>query len=229
METKDGYTLRTVRKGQGVPRRIYIEGDGRAFITSSQPSGDPTPPYPVGLLLMQADPEADALYIARPCQWLRGAECKAGYKVWTLERFTPAVVQAYVDVVAEESHGQPVELVGFSGGGFLALQVAARLDNVTAVRTVSGNVDPAYVNEIHKATPMEIAPWPESYGRLRGVPQVLYVGRQDKIVPPEVVQRWVEQQQPECVQVVTEDGGHEQGWVERWARLVTQPVVCGGR
>ncbi len=48
---------------------IYIEGDGLAWVSPSQPSDDPTPIDPVALRLALAQPTGRAVYVARPCQY----------------------------------------------------------------------------------------------------------------------------------------------------------------
>ncbi|MBY0406928.1 MAG: hypothetical protein K2Q01_04500, partial [Rickettsiales bacterium] len=64
-----------------LPVRVYIEGDGNAWLTRSQPSPDPTPFVPVALQLALRDPSANVAYIARPCQYITGPACDI--PVWT--------------------------------------------------------------------------------------------------------------------------------------------------
>lgn len=203
----EGWQLATVRVGQGEILRIYIEGDGRAYLDYATPSADPTPLKPVGLQLALAD-KGSALYVARPCQWVKGAECKER-TLWTRGRFSEDVARRYAELVANETRGRPVELVGFSGGAWVALQVAARLDNVTRVVTVAGNMMPNVVNASHNATPMVVAEYPK--GKLGHVPVKAYVGTKDKVVGREVV-RAFEDAMGAKVEVVPVDAGHTDGW-----------------
>ena len=50
--------------------RVYIEGDGFAWVNRTTPSDDPTPRNPLGLKLAAADPSPNVLYLARPCQYV---------------------------------------------------------------------------------------------------------------------------------------------------------------
>lgn len=219
------FVLALARKGQGAPRRIYIEGDGRALISSGQPSGNPTPHNPVGLYLAMADGSEAVAYLARPCQYARNEACN-DVRRWTDLRFTPEVAEAYVQAVQSLTQGQPVELVGYSGGAWVVLQVAARLPNVTSVRTVAGNLDPTYVNQLHRATPVAIAPLPQP-SRLSEVPQVHYVGDADDVVPPQVAQHFAESHF--CMRIVHVPVDHHTGWQERWAQLVQEELpTCTG-
>lgn len=205
----DGWTLAVARKGEGVPARIYIEGDGRAFISRGTASGDPTPLKPVGLELALRDTHDNVMYVARPCQWSRGPECR-DLRMWTEQRFTQDVAARYAALVARATQGQPVELVGYSGGAWVALQVAARLENVTKVVTVAGNLSPNWINAQHKVMRMDVAPYPE--GRLADVPVEAYVGTGDRIVMPGVVDAYRSETGARQVREVDVDATHGDGW-----------------
>lgn len=204
-----GWTLAALRKGSGVPTHIYIEGDGRAYISRDTVSGDPTPLNPVGLKLALKDPHENVLFVGRSCQWVRGAECRDP-KLWTEKRFTEKVAQAYADLVARESQGQPVEVIGFSGGGWVAMQVAARVPNVAKVVTVAGNLMPNWVNEQHRVMRMEVAEYPAFK---RELPVTAYVGVDDMVVGSGVVPVF-EAETGLKVEVIEVKASHAQGWEE---------------
>ena len=48
---------------------VYIEGDGYAWATTTDPSDDPTPINPLALRLAAVDDAPNVLYLARPCQF----------------------------------------------------------------------------------------------------------------------------------------------------------------
>lgn len=198
------------------PLRIYVEGDGHAYLSKGVVSGDPTPLNPVGLNLALADTRGAVVYVGRPCQWVRGPECKER-GLWTTGRFTEDMAQAYAAVVARESAGRPVEMVGYSGGAWVALQVAARLENVVKVTTVAGNLMPDYVNRHHKVSRIEVAPYPGE--RLRDMPVVAYVGTQDRIVPRGVVVDFQQATGAVNVRVIETDASHGEGWQALYGRL----------
>lgn len=178
-----GRPLAVVRGDQQPVRRIYIEGDGRAFFSRGQPSGDPTPLNPVALDVMLKQGDGAALYVARPCQWVRGPEC-SDTTLWTDKRFTLRVIEQYEELIQREANGSPVELVGYSGGAWVALQVAARLPNVTRVTTIAGNLMPDWVNREHRVTDIPVMPYPRF---TRDVPVTAYIGVEDKIVGSGVI------------------------------------------
>lgn len=196
--------------------KIYIEGDGQAYISKGVVSGDPTPINPVGLNLALADMHPSVMYIGRPCQWVRGPECKDKH-LWTTERFNERMAAAYAAVIAKESQGRPVELVGYSGGAWLALQVAARLENVVKVTTVAGNLMPDYVNAYHHVRQIEVAPYPQ--GRLVTLPIVAYVGAHDAVVPRGVVDDFLVKTGARNMKVVETDASHGEGWEPLFNRI----------
>ena len=127
---------------------IYIEGDGFAWVSSSQASSDPTPRNPVGLQLALRHPQAPgnaAGYLARPCQYVEPEDarnCRQAY--WTDRRFATEVIEASdqaIGVLKQRVGASRLVLVGYSGGGAVAALVAARRDDVVQLITVAGNLD----------------------------------------------------------------------------------------
>jgi hypothetical protein len=171
------------------PVRVYIEGDGRAYLDAGHVSADPTPQAPVGLELARADTAPNVVYLARPCQYLGHplpAEC-ADRTLYTTRRWSPEVVDAYVRAIAPlATPARPVTLTGFSGGAYLALAVASRLPegSVSHVTTVAGNLLPNAVAGAHRIPGLDealIAPL--DFTKLAAIPQTHYVGTADKVIP----------------------------------------------
>jgi hypothetical protein len=80
----------------GEPLRIYIEGDGFAYVTRGQPSIDPTPIDLVALRLAAVDLGANIAWVARPCQYVMLArlqnDCPRRY--WTTHRMALEVIES---------------------------------------------------------------------------------------------------------------------------------------
>lgn len=216
------------------PLTIYVEGDGFAWRTRSQPSTDPTPLKAQGLALAAADPAANVVYLARPCQFTPMAanpQCAVAY--WTGKRFAEEVVVAMDQAVghyARQVPGQPLNLVGFSGGGAIAALLAARRADVVSLRSVAGNLNTEAFNRLHKTTPMpqslnalDIAP------QLRTLPQIHFYGTEDKVVPGSIAQGFARAVGGQCTQVQAVQGlGHSGDWASRWPALLAQSVRCQG-
>ena len=78
-----------VQAGQRL--RVYLEGDGHAWATPSQPSLDPSPRQLLVADLAFADP-MPAVYLARPCQFVSAPACNNA--LWTNRRYAEEVVHS---------------------------------------------------------------------------------------------------------------------------------------
>ncbi|WP_019644176.1 alpha/beta hydrolase [Novispirillum itersonii] len=214
------------------PVTVYFEGDGLAWVSRTEVSRDPTPREAQALALAAQDPAANVVYIARPCQYTDRAKnpaCTPAY--WTGRRFAPEVISALsqaVDQVVAQTPGQKVSLVGYSGGGAVAVLVAARRQDVISLRTVAGNLDHAEVNRLAGVSAMPASLNPISAAaQVARIPQVHFSGAEDRTVPPSIAARFVQAAGSGCVRAVTVPGAtHDRGWTERWKTLLTPPPAC---
>ena len=227
------YPLQTFQStpGKNKTLRVYIEGDGRAWARRSRPSLDPTPGNLLVLDLMAADPATDKAYIARPCQFVMDSQCNIS--VWTDLRFSTEAVAATnegLDTLKAQGNYQQLELVGYSGGAAIALLAATKRRDIASIRTIAGNLDPAYVNKIHNVSYMPKALSPVKFTReLDDIPQLHFSGADDSIIPPAVYQAyrtWFGKQ--DCITGQTvESTTHNEGWRNRWTSLLREPLpVC---
>jgi hypothetical protein len=167
------------------PRRlhVYFDGDGRPFVGRTRPAIDPTPQEPLTLRMLAADP--DAVYLGRPCY--HGVERNCDARAWTVGRYGEAVVSsmaAGVAALADVRGAKRVLLIGYSGGGVLAMLVAERLTVVEAVITVAANLDTAAWTRHHAYTPLRDSLNPATRPVARAFPQLHYAGAEDANVPP---------------------------------------------
>lgn len=214
------------------PLRVYLEGDGFAWISRTQPSLDPTPRNPVGLMLAAQDPGPNVAYLARPCQYTPLAENpQCGSVWWTGKRFAPAIVvslSAALDQLSARAPGQPLELVGYSGGGALAVLLAARRQDIASLRTVAGNLDTEFVNQLHgvSAMPLSLNPIADAR-RVAHIPQQHVSGAEDTIVPPSVAARFTAAAGPACIRLHTLEGvAHGGDWHTPWQALLADKPAC---
>lgn len=173
--------------GRG-PLHVYLGGDGSALDARRWRPPDPTPGSPVALHLMAADP-APSVFLGRPCY--HGAAASDGARchprAWTTGRYGPDVVESLA--AALRALARPpksgVVLLGYSGGGTLALLLAERVPEVRAVVTVAANLDVAAWTALHGYTPFVDSLDPARRPPLRlGVAQLHVVGERDRNVPP---------------------------------------------
>jgi dienelactone hydrolase len=221
---------------------IYIEGDGRAWRTRSQPSDDPTPRNPVALKLALQDNAAAVIYIARPCQFSTArSEAVCEQRYWTSHRYAEAVVQAFDDALsafAARSGGQPsFGLTGFSGGGVIAALVAARRTDIEWLVSVAANLDTSAWTDHHGVEALRESLNPaDQAAKLRHLPQVHLSGARDRVAPQFLLQNFIDRLAGARVQQrIYADFDHGCCWAQIWpqdgCRLlrdadVGHPALC---
>ena len=213
------------------PLRIYIEGDGFAWINRYRISPDPTPRNPIALKLAATDRSAAVLYVARPCQYIgvgRNPNCTQKY--WTSHRFAPEVIastSAVIDQAKKAAGATAIELVGFSGGGAVAVLVAARRSDVVGIRTVAGNLDHVTLNRRKKVSPLigslNAADVAE---RVSTIPQIHFVGADDHVIGAYVAESYRRRTAAStCIKIQEILGAsHTDGWDDIWPNLLTSPL-----
>ena len=204
---------------------IYIEGDGHAWRSRRTISNNPTPVNPVALQLALTDP-GPAAYLARPCQYILASGCDPA--MWSSARFSEAVIQSSNDAIEQLKQrlgARQLRLIGFSGGGAVAALVAARRNDVTQLITIAGNLDHVTWTGHHHVTPLTDSLNPaDSWQQLIEIPQVHFVGEDDRIVSKFVAeayrQRFPSNRQPDIKVVGNAD--HNCCWVEKWPVLMRE-------
>ncbi len=215
----------------GEPLTVYFEGDGFAWISRTRPSPDPTPTDPMALRLAAQDPAPNVVYVGRPCQYTphdADPACRVAY--WTKRRFAPEVVASMnqvVDAMRRRAGSPSVRLVGYSGGGSIAVLVAARRDDVGDIRTIAGNLDTDAFVAYHEVSRMAGSLNPVSVAaRLAMVPQLHLVGGADEIVPMQLAEGYRRASAASgCVRFVEiPDATHDSHWPRVWRRWRNAPM-----
>jgi hypothetical protein len=212
---------------------VYIEGDGLAWLSRQEPSLDPTPTNPVALHLATRDQSPNVIYLARPCQYSRMIDksaCDQAY--WTGKRFAPEAIEAMnvvLDDMKKRYHIPGFHLVGYSGGGAMAVFLAARRHDVLDLRTVAGNLDTNLFSEIHKISPLTGSLNPTSVAaRTVNIPQHHFIGKWDSVVTPPLYESFRKATGPStCIRATVIDvTDHNSGWTEKWPLMLKEPLDC---
>lgn len=218
------------RADGGAPVIIYLEGDGLAFLGPHTISPDPTPNDPVGLRMALAHSGAAVAYLARPCQYTGGGPCGPAY--WTSHRYAPEVVDGLnraAEAIKRRVGAESVILVGYSGGGALAVLMASRRTDVAGIVTVVGNLDLAAWTRLQKLSllsgsldPAQVAAGTAS------IPQVHFIGGRDDVVPAEVSRSYFRRVEPlGRARLVAKDSfGHVCCWADDWQSLSRDPALA---
>lgn len=206
---------------------VYIEGDGQPWVAPYRVSPDPTPPAPILLPIATADPAPRVLYLGRPCQYTGAAApgCVPAY--WTSHRYSDVVLRAIeeaLDQAVAVAKPRKLSLVGYSGGGQIAMILAARR-RVAHVITLAANLDHAAWTRFHGDTPLTGSLNAADFASMvADVPQAHLVGGRDKIVPPEIVQSYLRRMAssaPVYFQVIP-SYDHECCWAKAWPGLLSE-------
>ena len=207
--------------------RVYLEGDGHAWSTATQPSLDPSPHTLLVPRLAVDDPTPNA-YLARPCQFVMAAACQSA--LWTNRRFSQEVVTRLsqaLDQLKQRYGNREFELVGYSGGAALALLLAAQRNDVTQVQTLAGNLSPRLWATMKGLSPLDGSLDPLDYReRLALLPQRHLIGEADLIIPSGLADRYQQAlDSPLHEYIHVRGASHDKGWEATWSRWVKTPLI----
>lgn len=202
---------------------IYIEGDGFAWKTISRPSTDPSPHLPLALELATLDPMPSVAYIARPGQFTGGVSSRNGdVSLWTSHRYSEDIIDSInqaIEMAKEQAGAQELHLVGYSGGGSIALLIAARRNDVLSIRTVAGNLNHALWTQLHNVSPLygSLNPIVDAVGACR-IRQVHYIGERDANITMPLAASYQKECPDSAIQIVPH-ATHNKGWEDAWPDL----------
>lgn len=209
---------------------VYIEGDGYAWASRTEPSDDPTPKHLLVFDLASEDPSPDVVYLARPGQFEESGSPTADQAYWTGKRYSQEVIEstsAALDSLKRSSGVTKFSLVGYSGGAAVAVLVAARRNDVIALRTVAGNIASDIFVRLHHLSPLAGSLDPLDVAlSIRSIPQLHFVGGKDRIVPRAIACAFLDQEGDTAHESLVEvDGaGHMDGWAQQWRELLSKPL-----
>ena len=201
---------------------VFLEGDGRPWIDDGRqrlPAVDPTTRNPIALQLL-ARTNAPGIYISRPCyQGLADRKCSSD--TWTGGRYSREVVEslaAAVHTVAEETGAREIVLVGYSGGGALAVLVAERTEKVAAVVTLGANLDIEAWTQEHRYLPLSTSLNPAASDREHPWRELHLSGALDTVVPTATTAGYFEKY-PAAKHWIMAQYDHVCCWVNDWPEV----------
>ncbi len=197
---------------------VYLDGDGQPWIRNRLVAKDPTPQNPLVLKLMSMD-QTPSLYLGRPCYHGFSNTARCDSSLWTSARYSTTVVASMEKALRHfmgHSEYNEVVLIGYSGGGTLAMLLAPRIKSVTKVVTVAGNLDTDAWTSYHHYTPLKesINPAHNSHA-LAGIQQLHLIAKADKNIPYLLVKPFLDTQ-PDAKIFSWENFDHSCCWLNIW-------------
>lgn len=203
--------------------RIYLEGDGLPWRYRVFTMADPTSRSPLMLKLMALDPNP-AVYLGRPCYNGTHDDPSCNMSLWTSGRYSATVVQNMASAIRRLAKRRQVDelwLLGYSGGGAMAMLLAAQLDKVTRLITIAGNLDTDAWTEHHSYTPLYSSFNPATLPPLRkSVKQWHLLGARDRVIPPSLVRAEIARQGSAAHMFIFPRYSHGCCWENLWPDLM---------
>jgi pimeloyl-ACP methyl ester carboxylesterase len=202
---------------------VFIDGDGSPWSDNGrEPALDPTPRRPLALELAVRTPRS-VMYLGRPCYFLARSDAACRPSVWTSERYSAGVVQSLVAVVnrfVQDRAYRSAILIGYSGGGTLAVLMAPFIPATSAVVTIGANLDVAAWSSWHGYLPLEGSLNPAAQAPLKpDIRQWHLVGERDLIVPQSVSRRYLDTLHRDQIWRYP-SFDHACCWVEQWPNIL---------
>jgi dienelactone hydrolase len=198
---------------------IFLEGDGVPWLHGMTPNVDPTTREPLALKLL-ADSDLAGAYVARPCyQEIQTRGCTPD--LWTSGRYSQAVVDTLVSAiehVLQRTRARHVALIGYSGGGVLAVLVAERVPRIAAVITLAANLDTDAWTAYHHYLPLGHSLNPARSEQAHAFREIHLIGRLDTVVPPQTRSAYFARY-PAAQQIVLDNYTHVCCWLNDWPAL----------
>jgi len=122
---------------------VYIDGDGTPWERNRWIADDPTARNPLILRLMAQDTES-SLLLGRPCYYGLSYTSECDNKFWTSHRYSKQVVDSMVQALnswLDQYDYKEIIVIGYSGGGAIALLMADKIKQISNEVTVSANLN----------------------------------------------------------------------------------------
>jgi len=216
VETKS-YSFNTVHKVKKECSliNIYFEGDGLSWITRSIISSDPTPLNPVGFKLMLEDDSFCSIYISRVCQYVQDSRCSK--RDWTSHRFSPKIINATsetMDQIKKQYNNKSFNLIGYSGGGAVAVLLTNKRKDIKSLVTVAGNLDTDLWTTYHNISALNGSLNPShNIKNLQDIQQYHLVGTNDRIIPKDIIYSYISKFKDHSkIKYKLVEATHTKGW-----------------
>jgi len=202
---------------------VFIEGDASVKQALRRAPPDPTPRSLLMLRLMQED-KAQAILLGRPCYHGTFTQDRCEIRHLGPERYSAEVIESMTAALQDEldhAGARQVIFFGYSGGGTVAMLMAAQHPGTAAIVTLGGNLDNAALVAYHNSPPLSgsldpalLPAFPSS------VVQLHFFGALDMNVPASLAQKTLARQNVRSVIFPGID--HECCWRDVWPEILAR-------
>jgi pimeloyl-ACP methyl ester carboxylesterase len=200
---------------------VYIDGDGTPWEHESWPAEDPTSRNPLILNMMVQDKTASIL-LGRPCYHGLNTIAACEESFWTSRRYAQEVVDSMAVALnrwLEKHPFKKVVLIGYSGGGSLAVLMAEKIPQVSTVVTFSANLDVDEWSKAHGYPTLNESLNPIAQKILpKRIKQLHLAGADDDVVPAYIVKSYADQQNADFR--VYPEFDHQCCWEKAWQNIL---------
>lgn len=208
---------------------MYLEGDGRPWVTPISMASDPTPKSALIPTLMAID-TAPALYLGRPCYFDTHDQRCNDHRWWTSHRYSQEVISSLNRVIDRfNADYTQLALIGHSGGGTLAHLIASQRQDVIALVTLAGNLDPDHWARHHGFTPLSGSLNPADTPQLdANTTQRHYLGDRDTVITRAMFDNYLKRHPAAQLSLLPEID-HRCCWEDRWPAILRWLSSLEGR
>ncbi len=199
---------------------VYLDGDGTPWLHNRWKSHDPTSRNPLILQLLHQD-DHPALLLGRPCYHGYSNTSPCQNKYWTSHRYSRAIVNSMTLALKKwlDKHAfDHIVLIGYSGGGVLALLMTTDIPQVTTLVTVAANLDVAAWSRHHHLPPLSQSLNPADMERAIHAKQLHIAGSEDRIVPPSIIKAYASQHNAQYLILPSQN--HHCCWQDIWREIL---------
>jgi len=209
---------------EGGVLHIYLDGDGTPWERNRWIADDPTARNPLILRLMKQD-ATPSILLGRPCYYGLSHTVACDSKYWTSHRYSKEVVDSMSQVLNSwllQHKYNEVVLIGYSGGGALAILMADKIKNLSTVVTLAANLDVTRWSEFHGYSALKQSLNPADVEKLSvSIKQIHFAAKEDEVVPSFIIKEYAEKQEnAEYFELSGKD--HACCWGDGWKELLRQ-------
>jgi len=201
---------------------VYLGGDGLPWLNLITISEDPTPRNALVLQLMQKD-KRPSVFLGRPCYQGLAQTPPCDYLMWTSGRYSDAIIESMTDALGQIIKNRSISrvtLIGFSGGGTLAILLAHNIAQTTTVVTIAGNLDTEAWVHLHNYSPLSESNNPATLPPLpKHIQQIHLQGGRDKNIPAHITSAFIQRQYKTDV-INFPQADHDCCWLKHWPAIL---------